>query len=58
MDMRMQADIGNPANVVVKRTLALTLHGNLLMKGLVNIIKAWNRLKRFLNDRRLIPFFS
>ena len=39
----MQADTCNPANVVVKRALALTLHGDLLMKGLVNVLKAGDR---------------
>ena len=54
----MQADTRNPANVVVKRALALILHGDLLMKGLVNVLKAGDRQYGFIYNGRLTPFFS
>ena len=53
----MKADTRNPADVIVERALALTPHSDLLMKGLVNVLKAGDRQKGFVNNRRLIPFF-
>ncbi len=54
----MKANICNPANVIVERALALTLQGYLLMKGLVNVLKAGDRLNGFLYNSGLTPFFS
>ena len=54
----MKADTRNPANVIVERALALTLQGYLLMKGLVNVLKAGDRLNGFLYNGGLTPFFS
>ena len=54
----MKADTRNPANVIVERALALTLQGDLLMKGLVNVLKAGDRLNGFINNGGLTPFFS
>jgi hypothetical protein len=54
----MKADTCNPADVIVERTLALTLQGYLLMKGLVNSLKAGDSLIGFLYNGGLTPFFS
>ena len=54
----MKADTCNPADVIVERTLALTLQGDLLMKGLGYFVKTRDRKKGFVNNRRLTPFFS
>ena len=54
----MKADTCNPADVIVERTLALVLQGDLLMKGLVNMLKTWYAQNRFVQDRGLTPFFS
>ena len=54
----MKADTRNPADVIVERALALTLQGDMLMKGLEYFVKAGDRLKGFVNNRRLNPFFS
>ena len=56
--LKVKADTRNPADVIVECTLALTLKVDLLMKGLVNVLKARNRQKGFVNNRRLTPFFS
>ena len=41
--LKVKANVCNPADVIVQRALALTLHGDLLMKGLVHILKTWDR---------------
>jgi hypothetical protein len=54
----VKADTCNPADVIVERALALTLQGDLLIKGLVYFLEAGDRQKGFVNNRRLTPFFS
>lgn len=54
----MKADTCNPAEVIVERALTLTLQGDLLMKGLVNVFKTRDCQNRFVQDRGLTPFFS
>ncbi len=54
----MKADTCNPADVIVKRALALTLQVDLLMKGLVNSLKAGDRLIGFFYNGGLTSFFS
>jgi hypothetical protein len=56
--LKVQADICNPTNVIIKRALALTLNSDLLMKGLANVLKARNRQNGFVNQGWLTPFFS
>ncbi len=55
--LKVKADTRNPANVIVKRALALALQDDLLMKGLVNVLKTWYGQNRFVQDRRLTPIF-
>ena len=54
----MKANVRNPADVIVERTLALTLQVDLLMKCLVYSLKAGDRLNGFIYNGRLTPFFS
>jgi hypothetical protein len=54
----MQADKGNPANVIVQSILALTTKDNLLFNGFKNILKATYREDGFLDDCGFISFFS
>ncbi len=56
--LKVKADTCNPADVIVKRALALTLQVNLLMKGLVNVLKAGDRQMGFLYNGGLTLFFS
>jgi hypothetical protein len=56
--VKMQAYKSNPANVIVQSILALTTKDNLLFNGFKNILKATYRENGFLNDCRLISFFS
>jgi hypothetical protein len=54
----MKADKGNPADVVVEGTCALSLQDDLLLNGLENILKAFDGQNSFFNDSRLSSFFS
>ena len=54
----MKADIRNPANVIIECALTLALHVDLLIKGLVNTIKALDRQYGLFNNGWLTPFFS
>ena len=56
--VKVKADIRNPANVIIKRALALTLHGDLLMKGLVDILKTLDRQYGLFYNGWLTTFFS
>jgi len=56
--LKVKADTCNPANIIIERAQALTLQGYLLMKDLVNSIKAGDRLIGFLYNGGLTPFFS
>ena len=56
--IKVQAYKSNPANVIVQSILALTTKDNLLFNGFKNILKATYREDSFLNNCRLISFFS
>jgi hypothetical protein len=56
--VEVQADEGDPADVIIEGTLALTPEDNLLLKGFKNSLKATYRENGFLDDRGFISFFS
>jgi hypothetical protein len=56
--VEVQADEGDPADVIIEGTLALTPEDNLLLKCFKNSLKATYRENGFLDDRGFISFFS